>query len=216
MCNSVFINYLSSSLSVAINKVEVDVGANKDVICLSHSFSFDKTIKIGSLQTSNTQNFLLKAIIKEREKANIPIKVKFDGKELEYTISYLKENKSNEKLTLFQKMSNSQIEYMFNNSSHDFIFQYVKAWLYKIVKEGIKSSNLTRSTEKLDVLYDTIEAILSHYSSLNVEENGNDSLKAKLSSLMSDLKSGETHQGQIYKAFEKASWFKKWGVHYLK
>ena len=208
MCNSVFINFLANCLSIAINKINVSIEPNAHkLVSLNHSV-IDRQIRLGSLQTGQAQNLILKATINDPKEVNIPLKIQFEnGKELEYIISQVNEQE-NKKICFNEELSNEQLRHLLFSSSNEFPFQIVKCWLIKIINDAISSCNLKRAMKQLDLLYENIENMISLCSE---EET-----ITKLNSLLKDIKSGETNSGQLYKSLENESWFKRWGVHYLK
>jgi hypothetical protein len=210
MCNSVFINFLANCLSTAINKIEVQIldQNSQGISCLSHNLINNKEIRVGSLQSDQQQNIMLKVKIKDKNSVNIPLKIKFDGKELDYSVLHL-DQQYNLNINFNEHLSNQQLKHLFASSSSEFAFQVNKCWMIKILQDAIRSCNLKRAMQQLDLLYENIENLLSLL-------DDHQEMNSKLTSLLRDIKSGESNEGQLYKAIEKDSWFKRWGVHYLK
>lgn len=81
-------------------------------------------------------------------------------------------------------------------------------WLCDIILEGLENYDLTDTCAKLDNLYGILQQSLKLLN--------DQSEKEILQALMKDIKSPESTEGQIYKAFSKDEWFHKWGVPYLR
>ena len=179
-----FINFLANALSTAINKVEMQID-DKTVECLSHSTvrNTGKTV-IGSIQTGQKQNVLLK--VKTKHNMTPEIKFIYNDKQVVH------------KIDLNQSLQSENLQ-----RDSFFAIQYFKNMLLGIISEGLNSSpsSLSSVCQKLDQFYERVEDFLNHHS-----DSSHPFLQIYLESLLLNVKSGEVIQGQIYKAFSKEEW----------
>jgi len=77
-----------------------------------------------------------------------------------------------------------------------------------IINKVIESKNLKESRNHLETLYSNIEN--------SIQICNDEKLNEKLNSLLRDIQSGETNEGQIMKSVSDKDWFERWGIHYLR
>lgn len=217
MNNSVFINFLSNSLATAINKVDMKILPNDlNIMCLSHPTHRNNLINIGAIQSGQPQNIILGGIIDNPLDFKLDLNIKYNGITIPYTIdNFTKNNNTNTSLSTIildkgygntDEITDSQIKHIL--ASGDFAYQIPKMWLTSIIKNGMENYDLQRTIYELDKLYNVIETMLSY------SDNKTD--KEKFVALLKNIKSNETIEGQVYKAFSSDEWYKRWGHIYLK
>ncbi|AYV82270.1 MAG: hypothetical protein Homavirus23_1, partial [Homavirus sp.] len=79
-------------------------------------------------------------------------------------------------------------------------YEVAKYALMAIINKGLQSADLTTACSSLDDLLNMIRG-----SSIS-----------EMDKLITNIKSGNTNDGQIYKAFSSSEWFNRWGIHYLR
>lgn len=83
-------------------------------------------------------------------------------------------------------------------------FELSKYALDAIINKGLETADTQSACKGLDELNDMIRGISS-------------SLKdPRMHALSTNIKSANTHDGQVYKAFSNPEWFSRWGPHYLR
>jgi len=190
MCNTVFINFLSNCLSVAINKVTMEytnvencgnisiVGNNMNDILYNNK----NMLNVGPIQSGQTQNILLNAQIDDIDDFEIKLKFTHDGQITTHIIN--NKNMSND-------MNNNNIKY-----------QITKTMLIENIESGMENMDLIKTCEKLDNMHATI------LNSKNTSQ--------EIMNLAKNIKHVDINDGQIHKAFSNEEWFKRWGIHYLR
>lgn len=191
MCNTVFINYLSNTLATSVNKVtvKVDTGTNyRDLTILS------QPVNRKSLDVSIGS-------IQSGQSRNLMWKVVL--------------NRPNDfKLNLNIEYGNKVIPYQITNgntlSNNTLNYDSAKLKLLDIIRTGLTNYDLDKTCVELDQLCMGINR--------RIEESNNSSEKEKFKALLTNVKSVEKTEGQIYKAFSKLGdgWYTERGFHYLR
>jgi hypothetical protein len=217
MNNSVFINFLSNSLATAVNKVDMEIISNNqgNIASLSHPTHANNHISIGAIQTGQPQNIIFGGIIDDPHNFRLDLNIKYNGITMPYRVDKIMKNDNNNNVNslsttvVFDKtdsITDSQIKHIL--ASGDFAYQIPKLWLISIIKHGMENYDLKRTMHELDKLYDIVGKMISYAD--------NKADKEKFTALLKNIKSNETIEGQVYKAFSSDEWYKRWGHIYLK
>jgi Mg-chelatase subunit ChlD len=215
MCNSVFINWLSNSFATAINRVDLGIGQMRS--CnqfsnFSHPTHNQNNVIIGGIQSGVQHNVLFGGIVQNPRDFKIDLNIGYNGINLPYSINGLTSQNQTKGLVLFDnnyRMNSNLNQSQLNGIlSGDFAYQIPKMWLMNTITQGMKNYNLPQTCSDLDNLHTMILNMTAQTTDKVTKENLNDLLK--------NIKSGESIEGQIYKAFSNDEWYKRWGNIYLK
>ena len=203
MCNSVFINFLSNSLATSVNKLEAKINGSIDKIeCLSHPMH-DEVVKIGSVQEGQSKNIVFRVF--SPEKVSLDLSFSIDGEIQNYKVEENCQVSSLDNAGFTEKIEKNNIITL---TKSDFAYILPKMLMLNIIREVLTDYNVKKAQKKFEELYETIE------NEISISEDEN--LQTKLGSLLKDIKSGETNEGQLFKSVSKETWFRVWGAHYLK
>jgi Hint-domain/VWA / Hh protein intein-like/von Willebrand factor type A domain len=211
MCNTVFINFLSNCLTTAINKVHLKLSSIhgcQNINMWNHSFNQKGIIDIGAIQTGQSRNVIFDTEINDPHNFSMDFNFEYENQRYNYAINKLNQGYLKQ-LPHTNSTNQNQKQRIVNIlQTSDMAFQVSKAMLLRTILNGLKQTDLRKTCLALDVLYEMIE----EFNKLSTHPEQQNQLQA----LMRNIKSNDSNEGQIYKAFSKQEWFDRWGIHYLK
>jgi hypothetical protein len=143
---------------------------------------------LGPIQSGSPQNILIDANIPNLRDFKLELCFDYEGQ----TQTYIIEPQTSTETSL----------------NSDSAFHLAKKLLIQVIIKGMDQPDLARTRAELDQL---IEFMRSD-ELRRLAKSGD----ARLNALITNIKSSNTNDGQIYKAFSSQEWFDRWGHHYLK
>lgn len=189
MCNTAFINFLSNFLSTAINKVNVKIDSFRgfnNILLKTHNIETNQ-ICMGPILSDQTQNLCFMIESNTPTNFELAMNIEYDNKQTTYNINGLKP---------------------ISKWSFD-MPQIPKLLLLDIIQRGLQSNDLQQTCNQLDDVYE-------HVKQMQCNKSIEHKHAVILNSYLKHIKSNETIEGQLYKAFSKPEWMERWGKHYLK
>lgn len=209
MCNTVFINFLANCLATSVNKVTIrqKSKSNCSVSILGHKLLENGCVDIGAIQTDQQRNVLLSIDnITDLSKLSVELELCCEGKILQYVINGTNIVKMNDTKSITNLNKSNQSNPIMSNSMMS--YEIVKNMLIQTIDTIMKSGKLDDSFDELKKICDLIDTLKSTITDKKT--------LAHLTDLSINIKSANSHEGQIEKALTNKDWYQRWGQHYLR
>jgi hypothetical protein len=85
---------------------------------------------------------------------------------------------------------------------------FMNSYINMTIKDGLEMVNLKKTHAELEKMYDMIYGVAT---SISNELDAN-----IMKAILRNIKSSDSNEGQLCKAFSNEDWFNRWGIHYLR